>query len=161
MSSKYLEQHNIAAIAVPVDTTGAAIVGDSIALTDYNRAAFVISFGAWASGTPTLTFDQSTDFSAGGTKTLGFTKTYSKVGLTGTVWVENTVTSDTIDLAATPNLITVIDFAAEELDVTGGFTNIDLDLGSPGAATDLISITAHLYEPRYPQTAVKMANPIA
>lgn len=135
--------------AVPIDTTGAAVASDWVSLKHFQHVTFVIFQGAWAGGTPAVTLDQATAVAGTGSKTLGLTKYWSKTGLTGTTYSETAVTSDTFNLTATANTITVIEIDAEQLDVDNDFDCVQLDIASPGSNADLICVAAILSQPRY------------
>jgi hypothetical protein len=159
---KGLEILNIVAGAVPIDTTGAAVSGDYVSLKDYRRCLVVISQGAWAGGTPAVTLLQATDVtnSASDEKTLSFTKKWTKTGLTGTVWTEATVSSDTFNLTTTANTITVLDVNAADLDADNGFDCMRVNVATPGANADLISVIYILLEPRFGQAPAVMIDPL-
>lgn len=151
---KFVENFAIATAAAPVDTTGAAVVGDWVCLKGYESVTIVITQGAWAGGTPAVTLDQATAVAGTGTKTLGFTKYWTKVGLAAANFTETAVTSDTFNLPATANTVTVIQVHASQLDVDNGFDCVQLDIASPGANADLISATYFFTGARYPQETV-------
>lgn len=148
---KFVENFAIATAAAPVDTTGAAVVGDWVCLKGYESVTIIITQGAWAGGTPAVTLDQATAVAGTGSKTLGMTKYWSKVGLAAADFAETAVVSDTFNLTATADTITVIQVHASELDVDGGFDCVQLDIASPGANADLISATYIFTGARYPQ----------
>jgi hypothetical protein len=149
MTTKLVEVLGIEVAAVPLDTTGAAVAGDWFNLKYYGKVAFVIMQGAWAGGTPAVTLEQATSAAGAGAKALAFTKRWSKVALTGTVFAETAVTSDTFNLPATANTVTVVEVDAEELDTDNGFTYVHIAVASPGANADLIAVLALLGDPRY------------
>lgn len=151
---KFVEDFAIATAAAPVDTTGAAVVGDWVSLKGYEYVTIIITQGAWAGGTPAVTLDQATAVAGTGTKTLGLTKYWSKVGLAAADFTETAVSSDTFNLTATANTVTVMQVHASELDVDGGFDCVQVDIASPGANADLISVMYILGGARYPQETV-------
>ena len=109
--------------------------------------------------TPAVTLKQATDVSGTGAKALSFTKKYSKVGLTGTVNVATAVASDTFSLTAVANRIEMVEISAEDLDVSGGFDCIGLDVATPGANADLICIVAIIYGLRCPGDPTGLYDP--
>ena len=143
---------------VPIDTTGAAISGDWLSFKNYAHATVIISQGAWAGGTPAVTLAQATDVAGASEKALAFTKRWDKVAVTGTTFVERTVTSNTFNLPATANTINVIEIEAAELDTDGGFDTFQVEVASPGANADLISILVILSGARYPQAVMADAK---
>lgn len=149
MARDFLSHNVIEVSNVPIDTTGAARTGDYYSLKDFQGIVFVIFQGAWAGGTPAVTLKQATAVAGTGAKALSFAEKYSKVGLTGTVNVLGTVTSDTFNLTATANRIEMIEVSAADLDRANGFDCVGLDIASPGANADLVCVAAILYGPRY------------
>lgn len=158
MSINPIEQCGVEVAIVPKDITGAAQVGDYISLKNYSGVLIVLTQGAWAGGTPAVTLHQSTDVAATGEKALSFVKRWTKVGLTGTVWVETAVTSDTFNLAATANTMNAIWVRADELDVDNGFDCVTVKVASPGANADLLSAVYHLYGAAYQQAVMADAK---
>lgn len=133
---------------VPLDTTGAAVVGDWYSFRNYSHATVIIMQGAWAGGTPGVTLDQATAVAGTGTKTLGFDTMYTKVSTTAD-FVKTAVTSDTFDLPATANTISVIEIDDSDLDVAGGFDSFQVDIESPGANADLIAVAVIMSGAKY------------
>ena len=144
-----LECCGIEVAAVPIDTTGAAVTGDYYSMKDYGHITFIITQGAWAGGTPAVTIKQATDVAGTDEKALNLDWYWVQTGLTGTGYTKTAVTSDTFNLAATANRITVIEVEADSLDTTGGFDCVRLGVASPGSNADLISAVAILSQPRY------------
>ena len=146
----FLEYGQCEVVAVPIDTTGAAVSGDWMSLKGYSRATFIIAQGATAGGTPAVTLKQATAVAGTGTKALPFAEYFSKVALTGADWVAAAVTSDTFNLTATANKITAIQVDASSLDVAGGFDCVQVAIASPGANANLIAVICILDGARYP-----------
>ncbi len=147
--------HEIAGLeygAVPIDTTGAAVTGDRVNLQKYGHVTVIIMQGAWAGGTPAVTLKQHTAATGGTTTALGFTDYWSQVGLTGTGYSKTTVSSDTFDLTATANTITVIEVSAASLTTDSPW--FSCNIASPDANTDLICVFYVLRQARYAQAAV-------
>jgi len=136
---------------LPKDITGAAQVGDYICLKNYQHVAIVLMQGAWAGGTSAVTLVQATDVAATAEKALAFTKRWTKVGVTGTTFVETAVTASTFDLPAVANTINVIEIDADMLDVTNGFDCMAVKSASPGSNADLLTALYILHGARYPQ----------
>lgn len=145
---KLLDMAGVEVAAVPIDTTGAAVASDWFSMKFYQRCTFIIFQGAWAGGTPAVTLAQATAVAGTGTKALGFSKYYSMTGLTGTTYAETAVESNTFNLTATANTITVIDITGDMLDEANSFDCVQLNIASPGANADLICCVAILTEPR-------------
>jgi hypothetical protein len=151
---KFVENFAICTAASPVDTTGAAVAGNWVSLKGYESVTIIITQGAWAGGTPAVTLDQATAVAGTGSKTLGLTKYWSKVGLAAGDFTETAVSSDTFNLTTTNDTITVMQVHASELDVDNGFDCVQVDIASPGANADLISVMYILSGARYPQETV-------
>ena len=149
--STLVETMGIGVAAVPVDTTGAAVTGDYVSLKNYSHLTVIITQGAWAAGTPAVTMKQATDVSnsASDEKALEIDYYWTKTGLTGTAFTKTAITSDTFNLTATANTITVLEIDASDLDSDGGFDCVRLGIASPGANADLISAVYILSGARY------------
>lgn len=146
---RLVENVRIIPVAVPIDTTGAAVASDWVNLKYARRLAVVIMKGAWAGGTPAVTLKQATSATGTGTKALSFTKQYSGTALTDDILAENTVSSDTFNLSATANEFHVIEVHASDLDLANGFSYVQLAIASPGSNADLIAALFLLYECPY------------
>jgi hypothetical protein len=157
-NTRLVDNVGIEAAAVPIDTTGAAVTGDYYSLKNYNHITFIIVQGAWAGGTPAVTLKQATDVAGTSEKALSFTKYWVKTGLTGTTYTETAVSSDTFNLAATANRITVIEVDAATLDTNNGFDCVRVGIASPGANADLICVVAILSGARYPSALMQDAK---
>jgi len=158
MPPHLVELMGIEVVQVPIDTTGAAISSDWLSLKNYAHATIVISQGAWAGGTPAVTLAQAKDVAGTSEKALAFTKRWDKVAVSGTTFVQQTVTSNTFNLANTANTINVIEVEAAELDTDGGFNTIQVEVASPGSNADLICIIVILSGARYPQAVMSDAK---
>lgn len=158
MPPHLVELMGMEVIQVPLDTTGAAISSDWLSLKNYAHATFIIAQGAWAGGTPAVTLAQATAVAGTSEKALAFLKRWTKVAVTGTVWVETAVTSNTFNLPATANTINVIEVEAAELDTDGGFDCIQLEIATPGSNADLLCAIAILSGARYPQAITQDAK---
>ena len=143
---------------VPKDITGSAQSGDWFSLKNYSHITFIISQGAWAGGTPAVTLAQATAVAGTSEKALAFTKRWTKVADTGTVWVETAVTSNTFNLPATANTINLIEVESAELDTDGGFDCVQLEIATPGSNADLLCAIAILSGARYPQAITQDAK---
>lgn len=158
--NRLVEYCGIEVGAVPVNTTGAAVTGDYVSLKDFGHLTIVIIQGAWAGGTPAVTLKQATAVAGTGEKALAFgiAKQWSKVALAANTFTAATVTSDTFNLPAVANTVTVIEVPAESLDVDNGFDCVRVDIASPGANADLVSVLYILSEARNPQATMIAAT---
>jgi hypothetical protein len=145
LHTSFLSQNVIEVSSVPKDVNGVATTGDYYSLKGASGIVFIISQGAWAGGTPAVTLSQATDVAATGAKALSFTEKWSKVALTGTLWVKSTVVSDTFNLIVTANSIAAVEISAAQLDRDNLFDCVSLNIASPGANADLLQVTAILY----------------
>jgi len=148
MTMKLIERMALEVSTAPIDTTGAAIVGDFYNLEKYRNILWLIQQGAWAGGTPAVTLRQATTAAGGSAKALSFTKHWTKL-IAGTVWTEVAVTSDTFNLGSVAATVVAVEINAEDLDTNNDFQYVSLDVASPGANADLISIATMLGDPRY------------
>ena len=153
--SLLLEKVQIETSNVPIDTTGAAVSGDWYNMAKYDRVIFIISQGAWAGGDPAVR--RALPRSRLGS--LAFATRYSKVALTGTVWVKATVTSDTFTLGTVANTTHAIEVEANTLDTNNDFQFCRVLIASPGANADLISIVALLADAAYPDQVALLEDP--
>ncbi len=146
LHEKMLQTLQFEGMAVPIDTTGAAVASDWIGLKGAARMVILIQQGAWAGGTPALTLKQSKTFdnSDSSSKALSFAEKFSKVAITGAKWVRATVSSDTFTLPAVANTLTAIEVTAEMLDRDNGFGYVQCAIATPGANADLICVMAVL-----------------
>lgn len=124
---------------VPIDTTGAGRDGDWINLKKARRIAGIIMMGAWAGGTPAVTWEQASDNSGTGAKALSFAEHWHGVALTTDVMTKVAVASDTFNLAATANKIYAMEVHATHLDMANGFSHVRMRVASPGSNADLIA----------------------
>lgn len=155
MSNLLVENAAIEVAAVPIDTTGAAVTGDYVSLKNYSHLTVIITQGAWAGGTPAVTMKQATDVANSGSdeKALEIDYYWTQTGLTGTGYTKTAITSDTFNLPATANTVTVLEIDDTDLDLENGFDCVRLGVASPGANADLISAVYILTGARYPQAA--------
>lgn len=155
---KLIENFALEMGAVPIDTTGAAVVGDYVSMKNYQHLTIVIAQGAWAGGTPAVTLVQATDVSGTSAKALSFTERWSQVAITGTGLTRTAVTSDTFNLTATANTMTVIEVDAEMLDAANDFDCVRVNIATPGANADLVAVFYALSGARH-RNAAPMPDP--
>lgn len=149
MQGRIIENCRIVPAFVPIDTTGAARAGDWVNLKFYRRCAVVILQGAWAGGTPAVTFEQATDASGSGAKTLAYTERWDGTALTDDILGRTAVSSNTSNLANAANGFMVVEFHAQDLDIANGFTHLRVNVASPGSNADLIAGLYILADPAY------------
>jgi len=154
---RFIENAKPVVMAVPIDTTGAAVSGDYVSMKGYTHLTIVIMQGAWAGGTPAVTLKQATDVAATGEKALSFSKYWSGTALTDDQYAATAVVSDTFNLTATANKVTILEVNASDLDVDNGFDCVRVGIASPGANADLICVLGILTGTRYPQATTQAA----
>jgi hypothetical protein len=149
MADRLLERLSVVPAIVPIDCNAAAQDGDWVNLKANRRILVVVFLGAWAGGTPALTFRQAKDNAGGSAKALSYTERWDGTALTTDVPTKTTVTSDTSNLVATANTFYQVEFHAQDLDIANGFTHIQVRVASPGANADLIAALYILGDPEY------------
>jgi hypothetical protein len=137
--------------------TDAVRTFDYVSLKNYGHVTFIIDVGAGGAASA-VTFSQATDVSATSAKALGFTAAYRNVTANGTndALTAFTVSSDTFSTAVANGLQYVVEFDAEDLDVTNGFDCVTIAMTDPGATTN-VNILAILSAPRFPQESLPTA----
>jgi len=166
---KILEQLQIVEGFMPVDLQDGANTGDYVSLANYKHVAVVfMSTVGTAGDDPTLTIVQATDVAAGGAKALNFTTIYRKqaaasLASTG-AWTKTTQTAAntyTNVTAAEQDLIWVVEFDADELDVDNGFCCIMASVADVGGNAQLGTMFYLLSEPRYAAAPESMLSALA
>ena len=148
--SNLVEYFGFETAVAPKDITGAAQVGDWISLQHYSHATIILIQGAWAGGTPAVTLQQALDVSGGTPKALEFDARWSKVGLgAGSQFAKTAVTNNTFNLPAAANTITIIEVDGDDLDVDNGYDCIAVNVATPGANADLLTVLYVLSGARY------------
>ncbi len=148
--NRLIEQVIPETVAVPVNTTGAAQNTTWLSVKDFRRLVFLISQGAWAGGTPAVTLQQAQDSSGTNAKTLAFTTMFQKLNSAAS-WTQNAVASNTFNLPNQANTTTYVEIKDDDLDTNNGFAYVQLQVASPGANADLISIIALCWNQRFGQ----------
>jgi len=134
--------------AVPIDTTGAVVTGTAVNMANYGKLMIVISQGAWAGGTPAVTLTQATVEAFTDEKSLAMDYYWTKLA-GASITTKTAITSDTFNLPATANTVTVLQIDASDLDSDNEFNWVRVNIASPGANADLISVFYILGEPDY------------
>lgn len=139
MQGRILENLKPISAIVPIDTTGAGADGDFVSLKHYRNLVAIIQQGAWAGGTPAVTMEQATDASGTGAKALTIENYYQGTALTDDAYAKTAISSNTFNLPATANTITMIEVHQQDLDMNNGFCFVRVRVATPGANADLIS----------------------
>lgn len=142
LNNLLVEQCQIVAGIIPVDSQSGANTGDYVSLKNYERCSIVIYKAAGVAGDdPVITVTQAQDVSGTGVKALNFTRVDSKVGVQtgiGTFTTNTQAAGNTYTdlVSAEAQGLFVIEFKAEDLDVNNGFDCLKVavpDTGSAGA----------------------------
>lgn len=137
---RFLEGNQIVAAINPVDLATAANDGDWFNMKRYGRALAILFKSAGTAGQdPIFTLRQAQDNAGTGAKALDFTTIYSKLGAVAEFTKNTQAAANTYTDAASAEAaaIMVVEILAEELDVAGGFTHIQLQIPDVGAAAQL------------------------
>ncbi len=152
---RMLDFLNAAPAFVPVDMKTAANSGDWVNLKHYGRVVVLLFKGVGDAAEPAiLELKQATDNAGAGAKALSIKKVYTKLdadGLNVAAWTEaDPTTANTYN--ATGNLAGLVAFEvrAEDLDVNGGFTHIQVNVADVGAVAQLGGVLYLFGNPRYP-----------
>lgn len=136
---QFLENANIVSAFVPVNMAGAANNGDWVNLSKFGRLVAVLFKGAGTAGEdPIFTLRQATDAAGSGAKALNFTEVWEKVGaqtgIANFTRVQQTAASTYVNAAsAEAEGVFAVEIRAEDLDVEGGFTHVQLQVPDVGA----------------------------
>lgn len=155
MNQHFLEKCRPAAGFVPVNMASGANAGDRFDMKNYGRCAIVFFKAAGnAAEDPTITVLQHDAAAAGNSKALNFTRVDHKIGTLTSVGQFTTVTQPAGNTFTHASLgdgeaIVVIDIAAEDLDVNGGFKWISASVGDVGSVAQVGCILYFGHEPRY------------
>jgi len=167
---RFCEQNQIVVGLMPYDTMAAAAGGDFVSLKQFHHVAIMFTRAAGSAGEdPTITITQATSVAGAGEKALNFTDIYEKEGVTNaaggmaaigtftktTQTAANTYTSGT---SGENDVLQIIEFDADELDVDNGFDCIRASISDPGSGTGYYgSLHYLLLEARYKQDPVPSA----
>lgn len=149
------ETMQLAAGFVPIDLAAAAQAGDWVSLKNFRHLAIVIVKAAGAVGEiPTVTVEQAQAVAGTGAKALNFTDVYVKNGADlQTIGEFTKVTQASgntyAPAAGNTQLLAVIEFNAEDLDVDGGFDCVRARFNDVGATAQLGALLYVLGVPRY------------
>ncbi len=153
-----VENIGIEAAIAPKDITGAAQNGTWVSLKNFRHLAVVLHQGAWAGGTPAVTLQQASDVSGTGAKSAPIPFFWRKAAVTAGQFAKTAVVSDTFNLPATANTVTVIEMDADQLDTNNGFDCVRVQIASPGANADLLGVTYLLSNTRFAEAAMPDAK---
>jgi hypothetical protein len=152
-----------------VDLQTGANTGDWVSLKNYHHVAIVfISAVGTAGDDPTLTVLQASDVAGTGSKALTFTTIYRKQAATSlastgtwTATTQSAANTYTNDTSAEQDLIWVVEFDSDQLDVDNGFNCVSATVADIGTHAQLGYLLYILSEPRYPASPANMLTAIA
>lgn len=140
LNNLFVEEAQIVAAIIPVDSQTGANNGDYVSLKNYDRCAIIIFKAAGVAGDdPVITVTQAQDVAGTGVKALDFTRIDAKVGAQTGVGQFTTVTQAagntyTDLVSAEAQGLFVIEFQAADLDVANGFDCLKVAVPDTGAA---------------------------
>ena len=163
-----LERLNIVEGFPAVLMNSGANNGDYVSLKNYRRVAVVFVSGVGTAGDdPTLTVQQASDVGGTGVKDLTFTDIYRKQAATSLAavgsWTKTTQTTAntyTEATAAEQDLIWVVEFHAEQLDVANGFDCIRATVADVGTDAQPGYLFYLLADPRFSTAPANMPSAI-
>jgi len=160
---RFLESNQLAAGFLPVDlqtATAGLRTGDWVSLKQYNHVVIVLYKDQGTAGDDvTLTVQQATSSAGGSAKSLNFTTLHSKLAtdlLTVEQWTKSTqaaASTYTTDDSGDNELLWVVEFDADELDVNGGFLFVRASVNDVGSNAQLGCLFYILTEPRFANAA--------
>jgi hypothetical protein len=140
LNNLLVEEAQIVAAIIPVDSQTGANNGDWVSMKGYDRCSVVIYKAAGVAGDdPVLTLKQASDVAGTGAKALNFTRIDSKVGAqtgVGTFTANTQAAGNTYTdaVSAEAQGLFVIEVKAEDLDVNNGFDCVQISVPDTGAA---------------------------
>lgn len=159
-----IEECQIVAGIIPVDSQSGANNGDWVSLKNYDRCTILVYKAAGVAGDdPVLTVRQASAVDGTGAKALNFTRVDSKVGaqtgigqFTRTTQAAGNTFTDTVSAEA--QALFAIEFKSEDLDVNNGFDCIQVSVPDTGAGgAQLLSALYVLRGARYGSGALPSA----
>lgn len=162
-TTRFLDEHQIVAAIIPVDSQAGANNGDWVSMKFYDQLVIVVFKAAGVAGDdPVLKLQQATVVAGSDAKDLLFTRVDSKVGAqTGiALFTEHdqvAATSYVDAVSAEAQGLFVIEVRGEDLDRANGFDCVQLSIADTGSAgAQLLAALYILGMPRYmpPQTAI-------
>lgn len=151
-----VEEAQIVAAIIPVDSQTGANNGDYVSLKNYGRCTILVYKAAGVAGDdPVLTVTQAQDVAGTGVKALNFTRIDAKVGTQTGIGTFTTVSQTaantyTDTVSAEAQALFAIEFKSEDLDVNNGFDCLKIAVPDTGAGgAQLLCALYVLREPRF------------
>ena len=154
---EFLEVADIVPAFVPVDMQSAANNGQWVSMKNINRLVCVLFKAAGTAGDdPVLTIKQATSNAGGGAKALTFTRARTKIGAIAgtpqwTIVTQAAANTFTPTSAANPAVIAV-EIQANDLDVTNGFSYVQLSVPDTGSNAQLGTAFYIAFGHKFPQS---------
>lgn len=129
-------------MVAPVNTTGSTFASDVINMANYSHMTIIVSQGAWAGGSSTLTVEYCDDNTPTTDTAMAFNyrTAVTGAGATDLMGALTAATSAGITLD-TANTTTIIELDAAELEAAGAGNNrVRVKGTSPGANDDYICV---------------------
>ena len=155
MGSPFVQNSQIVSGFVPVDMQAGANTGDWVSVENFNHVAIVFFKAAGTAGDdPTITVSQATDAAGTSSKALNFTRIYTKQGTLSsvanfTLTTQSAANTYTDATSAEVQAIWVIEFDADDLDVSSGFTHVQASVADVGSNAQVGACLYLATEPRY------------
>lgn len=139
LNNLLVEEAQIVAAIIPVDSQSGANNGDYVSLKNYDRCTILVYKAAGVAGDdPVITVTQAQDVAGTAVKALNFTRVDAKVGAQTGVGTFTTVTQAagntyTDLVSAEAQGLFAIEFKSEDLDVNNGFDCLKVAVPDTGA----------------------------
>lgn len=153
----FISTHNFVNALSPKDITGAAQTSGWIYLAPSSKVIFVVIQGAWAGGTPALTFEQAQDSAGLNPKALPYEEKYTLAAAVGSKALQVPVVANTSNLLAVAGGITLVEIDSTALDQNNGYKTARVAVATPGANADLLCILAITDGLRYQGDPTRLA----
>jgi hypothetical protein len=164
MTAKFCETADIVSAIIPADLHGQANNGDWVNLKAFGRLVAILFKGIGTAGqNPVFTLAQATDNTGANSKALTFTEIWHKVGTLTAVaaWTKVTqaaAATYTHATSADKQAIIAVEMRAEQLDVSGGFTHVQLSIPDVGANAQIGGGLYLMLNPRFAGDALESAE---
>lgn len=159
---EFLEIADLIPAFVPVDMQTGSNTGQWVSMKNITRLVCVLYKASGTAGdNPVFTLQQATSNAGAGAKALNFTRARTKIGAIAstpqwTIASQSASNTYTPTSAANPALIAV-EIQAGDLDVSNGFTFVQLSIPDTGTNAQLGTAFYIAYGLRYPQAVTASA----
>lgn len=154
---EFLEVADIVPAFVPVDMQTAANNGQWVNMKSINRLVCVLIKAAGTAGdNPVVTLQQATSNAGAGAKPLTFTRARTKIGAIGSTpqWtiVTQSAANTFTPVSAASQAVLAVEISANDLDLTNGFSFVQLSIPDTGTNPQLGAAFYIAYGLRFPQS---------